>query len=108
MVSLNSDGGLLIEGIALGKVFRKHKVHTTITKDQKCRSSCSTAFLGGSTRNMEYNALLMMHSPYLDLGSYIKCATKKDVHILKEYYIEKINNSTISKNHLVINGEIES
>ena len=93
-ITLNSDGGYLVEGIALGKIFRKYQVSTSITKDQKCRSACSTAFLGGKFRDMDENALLMMHSPYLDKGYSIKCASKNEVSELKKYYIDMLDIET--------------
>ena len=89
-ITLNSDGGYLVEGIALGRIFRKYNVMSSLTKDQKCRSACSTAFLGAKYRKMSNDALLMMHSPYLDYGSSIKCASKKEASILKEYYIDML------------------
>jgi len=93
-ITLNSDGGYLVEGIALGRMFRKYQVLTSLTKDQKCRSSCSTAFLGGKFRKMSNDALLMMHSPYLDNGYSIKCASKNEASELKKYYIDMLDIET--------------
>ena len=90
IITLNSDGGYLVEGIALGKIFRKYEVNTQISKDQKCRSACSTAFFGGFFRTMEHDGLLMMHSPYLDYKYTIKCASKNESKVLKNYYIEML------------------
>ena len=91
-IALNSDGGYLVEGIALGKIFRKYGAQTVLYKNQKCRSSCSTAFFGGKYRSMVENALLMMHSPYLDEGYSIRCASNNEARILKEYYKDMLGN----------------
>ena len=93
-ITLNSDGGYLVEGIALGRIFRKYEVETSITKNQKCRSSCSTAFLGGKFRDMRHDALLMIHSPYKEYGFFIKCASKNEISLLKKYYIEMLGVET--------------
>jgi len=91
-VLLSSDGGYLVEGIALGRIFRKYEVTTGLANNQKCRSACSTAFFGGEYRDMLENSLLMMHSPYLDQGYSIKCASNNEAKILKEYYKEMLGN----------------
>ena len=90
-VTLNSGGGYINSGIEVGKLFRKYYVKTHLTKDQKCMSSCSTAFLGGYYRSMTDDSELMMHSPYLNTGyNSIKCASKKDVNNLLKYYQDMI------------------
>ena len=92
-VTLNSGGGYLNSGIEVGKLFRKYYVQTYLTGDQKCMSSCSTAFLGGYYRSMYENSELMMHSPYLNTGyNSIKCASKTDVNLLLNYYQDMIGN----------------
>jgi len=48
VVYLNSLGGSLEEGMALGRLFHRARIRTAIIgKDVVCRSACSTAFLGG-------------------------------------------------------------
>lgn len=93
LVTLNSGGGYINSGIEVGRLFRKYAVATYLTKDQKCMSSCSTAFLGGYYRDMKENSQLMMHSPYLNVGyNSIRCASKEDVNNLLIYYQDMIGN----------------
>jgi len=48
VVYLNSPGGSLEEGMALGRLFHRAQIRTAVIgKDVVCRSACSTAFLGG-------------------------------------------------------------
>ena len=48
VVYLNSLGGSLEEGMALGRLFHRAKIRTAVIgKDVVCSSACSTAFLGG-------------------------------------------------------------
>jgi hypothetical protein len=48
VVYLNSAGGSLEEGMALGRLFHRERIRTAVIgKDIVCRSACSTAFLGG-------------------------------------------------------------
>jgi hypothetical protein len=48
VVYLNSFGGSLEEGMALGRLFHRARIRTAVIgKDVVCRSACSTAFLGG-------------------------------------------------------------
>jgi len=48
VVYLNSLGGSLEEGMALGRLFHREKIRTAVIgKDVVCSSACSTAFLGG-------------------------------------------------------------
>ena len=48
VVYLNSPGGSLEEGMALGRLFHRAKIRTAVIgKDVICSSACTTAFLGG-------------------------------------------------------------
>jgi hypothetical protein len=48
VVYLNSLGGSLDEGMALGRFFHRAKIRTAVIgKDVVCSSACTTAFLGG-------------------------------------------------------------
>ena len=46
-VALDSGGGSLGEGIALGKFFYRAKIITIVNRGTGCHSACSLAFLGG-------------------------------------------------------------
>ena len=46
-IVLESSGGSLGEGIALGQFFHRAKIITIVGRDGACHSACSIAFLGG-------------------------------------------------------------
>lgn len=50
-VYLDSDGGNLMEGMALGRLFHNGKIKTVIEEHKLCASSCALAFLGGVNKN---------------------------------------------------------
>jgi ATP-dependent protease ClpP protease subunit len=65
IVWLNSGGGYLRDGFALGELFRKSKnVTVYIGPNNECYSSCAAAFLGGNKRSMYSSSKLMFHAPY--------------------------------------------
>lgn len=63
-VYLNSDGGTLEDGYAIGKVFRTVGVSAEVIKGQVCASSCAVAFIGGSFRSIKQDGSLVFHAPY--------------------------------------------
>jgi len=69
IVTLHSEGGYIIEGMYLGKVFNDYSVITALLPGHKCSSACSLAFIGGVYRYMGPDTELMVHTPYLNKGS---------------------------------------
>ena len=49
-VFLNSEGGDLLAGLALGRLFKERKLDTRVMAKAKCLSACALAFLGGVSR----------------------------------------------------------
>ena len=94
-VYMNSDGGLLIDGIKLGNIFRDAGTSTQIIGNQTCSSACAFAFVGGTYRKMDDNAKLMFHAPY-NLGTYsgIQCSSKYQMQDLKTYFKRMLGSST--------------
>ncbi len=68
-VRLNSRGGSLLGGLALGEKFRKHGYGTDVGSTDAsrdlapgvCASACAYAFLGGTERSLEPNSKLGFH-----------------------------------------------
>jgi ATP-dependent protease ClpP protease subunit len=91
IVYLNSAGGLVTDGIELGKLFRKKQVSTRLFGNQQCSSSCAFAFLGGFYRTMQHDSSLMFHAPYKtsSLGQE-HCASRNQANDLKSYYVEMV------------------
>ena len=72
-VRLNSPGGLLFEGMKIGKVIRDAQLETLVSRNEQCASACALAFLGGTRRyatgtgverRIEFGAALGFHSFY--------------------------------------------
>lgn len=66
VITLNSNGGLLEDGYALGRELRRLKATTVIGADKQCASSCAVAFLGGTRRVLDSDASVMFHAPYFN------------------------------------------
>ena len=86
VVFLNSSGGFLSDGYALGQIFKKAQVETAIAGGQVCASSCAIAFLGGKHRGMYHDAKLIFHAPYISSGSSIECRSKSESQEMKGYF----------------------
>ena len=93
IVWLNSGGGYIRDGFALGELFRKSKnVHVWIGPNSECYSSCAAAFLGGNNRMMFSSSKLMFHAPYnyrKNSKKDIVCSSSNDT-LLK--YMQKMIN----------------
>ncbi len=94
-VFMNSGGGLLEDGYALGRLFRRHGVAALVAGDQLCASACSIAFLGAYRRVIMQDGLLLFHAPYtvqedLLTGRTINCSNKQVAAELEDYYIEML------------------
>ena len=62
--ALESAGGLLKDGYAMGRIFRERNITTVIDSKHVCASSCAVAFLGGTKRVVEDGGIIMYHAPY--------------------------------------------
>ncbi len=102
---LNSRGGTLSDGFAIGRLFRELEIETMITLDQECASACAIAFLGGTARTMHGNtststpnqteARIIFHSPYREASSnMIDCSSREEMAELRNYYEEMLNAGT--------------
>lgn len=70
VMSFDSEGGSLLEGIALGEELRERRIVSHISGDSRCLSACAFAFLGGTfqyavasgpMREMDWGAQLGFH-----------------------------------------------
>ena len=94
VVALNSAGGLLVDGLKLGEMFRERNIQTTVFDGGVCASACTVAFMGGVKRSMATDAYLMFHSPYevVKSGSSYSfdCSNKDVLGFMKEYYLSML------------------
>jgi hypothetical protein len=61
VVLLNSGGGSLLEGVLLGRLFRRVGLWTVLTNGSACHSACALAFLGGVERIIDARAQYGVH-----------------------------------------------
>jgi hypothetical protein len=70
VVRLNSPGGLVLEGMEVGRVIRDARLETLVVRGDICASACALAFLGGTRRyatgngvgrRLEFGAMLGFH-----------------------------------------------
>ncbi len=64
VVALESDGGRLGAGIAIGTAIRARGLSTVVEEATQCASSCAIAWLGGARRYMGVNARIGFHAAY--------------------------------------------
>ena len=79
VLSLNSNGGLFQEGLAIARFLFDTKVATIVEAGNSCFSACAVAFLGGAAlgeesaslaaRSVSPQARLGFHAPFLNLGA---------------------------------------
>ncbi|MGH1350227.1 MAG: hypothetical protein ACRBBN_05390 [Methyloligellaceae bacterium] len=63
LLSLNSEGGLVVEAIKLADTIRELDFHTIVKGGDRCASACSAVvFIAGKVRTVEEGGLLGFHS----------------------------------------------
>lgn len=60
-VQFNSPGGLLEEGMNIGRLIRKNALATRVVTGTICMSACNFAFMGGVVRTVELGAKFGVH-----------------------------------------------
>lgn len=99
-VSLQSGGGVLADGYALGETLRRNNVIAVIESEKICASSCAVAFLGGTVRRIDDKGQIMFHAPYFsgknEYGERdIDCDVgEESLSELKDYYISMTDKET--------------
>ena len=65
VVVLDSPGGSVLDGIAIGRSIRSKGYHTAVPDQTMCASSCALIWLGGSQRFAEDTSLVGFHAAYV-------------------------------------------
>ncbi|WP_156412392.1 hypothetical protein [Bosea sp. Root483D1] len=66
VVILNSNGGLLLPGLEIGKAIRLKGFATVVPDGFQCASACALAWLAGSPRFLSPNGRVGFHAAYLE------------------------------------------
>jgi hypothetical protein len=69
LVELNGPGGLLEEGLIIGKEIRAGHFATGVAPDWRCSSACAFAWLAGKPRIAARSATILFHHPWNDEGT---------------------------------------
>ena len=64
VVAFDSPGGNLLAGIQLGRVIRLRGYRTMVPSGARCASACALAWLAGTSRYMQADALIGFHAAY--------------------------------------------
>jgi hypothetical protein len=65
-VYLDSPGGSVSAGIAMGKLLRQYAAVAWVNKGAMCASSCVFVLAGGVQRNLVNNGQIIIHRPYFE------------------------------------------
>ena len=108
-VTLNGQGGAVIDGAVIGRLLRQHRVETVITWGQSCRASCAGAFLGAESRLMYGDASLLFNTPFeARFEKSIDCTNKNQWDELRNYTSEMLEQVVASALLNDISGECEN
>lgn len=66
VVLLNSNGGLLLPGLEIGKAIRLKGFTTVVPEGFQCASACALAWLAGTPRFLSPNGRVGFHAAYLE------------------------------------------
>jgi hypothetical protein len=61
-VSLNSGGGLFLEGIRLAEIVRRHGLNVYVEEGARCASACFLVFAAGKEKIASYSGRIGVHS----------------------------------------------
>jgi hypothetical protein len=65
LVDLDSSGGLLNEGIDIGREIRVRQFATDVAPNRECLSACAFAWLAGTPRIADRSAVILFHHPWV-------------------------------------------
>jgi hypothetical protein len=65
-ILFNSEGGNMVESLAIGSLIRDYKLNTIVPINAYCYSACTYAFMGGVERTIDVSAEFAMHRPFFN------------------------------------------
>ncbi len=88
VVYLNSEGGVLEDGVAMGRLFSRYDVEARVVN--RCASACAVAFVGASARSLSENSELVFHAPYIKSPFGFKCSGREEASGLRSFYTAQL------------------
>lgn len=90
-ILLNGGGGRVTDGMALGRLFRRHGAITELVHGQVCTASCAGAFLGGAERQLWHDSLLSFNAPFAARNERsVECEGYEQSRTLEAYAAEML------------------
>ena len=91
-ILLSGGGGRVTDGMALGRLFRRHGAITELVYGQVCTASCAGAFLGGAQRYLwGDDSLLSFNVPFIARNEKsVECAGHEQSRIMEAYAAEML------------------
>ena len=83
VVTLDSPGGSLLEGIYLARLFQKTDISAVVMRGAECASSCAIAFIGARQRIIQRGASIDVHAPYTDADLSVIAPLNPDTSVLR-------------------------
>ncbi|MGR3717155.1 MAG: hypothetical protein ACU0B1_10450 [Thermohalobaculum sp.] len=71
-VFLNSNGGAIIESLAIGELVRRRAINTVILDEATCTSACGLIWLAGAKRYIFGSGKVGFHAAYIESGGQAK------------------------------------
>jgi hypothetical protein len=91
IVFLNSMGGQLLEGLAMGRAIRGSGMATAVGGEGHCASVCALMWLAGQTRYLERGAQVGFHAAYWATRRKSEVSSVGNAHV--GYYLAEIEAS---------------
>lgn len=91
-VELNSPGGLVREGLAIGTYIRERKFNTTVGRNGTCASACGLIWLAGAKKSVGGGGRVGFHAAYLPTKEFSISSTG---NALVGAYLSKLSLSDI-------------
>jgi hypothetical protein len=83
ILTLDSPGGSLLEGIALARLFQKAEISVAVMRGAQCASSCAVAFIGARKRIIQRGASIDVHAPYTQLDKSISAPLEPGIAVTR-------------------------
>jgi hypothetical protein len=86
LVSLNSDGGLVLPGLVIGFTIHDHKFSTYVLDEAYCVSMCAAMWIAGDTKYVSTTGHVGFHQPYSKDRKGRMHADPQTIAVMKTYY----------------------
>lgn len=83
ILTLDSPGGALLEGIELARLLQKAEISVVVMRGAQCASSCSVAFIGARKRIIQRGASIDVHAPYTEIDKSVLAPLEPGTSVMR-------------------------